>query len=523
MARSFTEASSQSIRVPSASSIQMGSDDFTVLAWVRFPTIPSNDRIIVSKREGWDSNEGWELKIENAGDRGIRWDVQTDTTGRERAEVDIPTLMNGNWHLLGADRDTDSQLRIWYDGAVVQTEVKTTGGSVNTPSPLMIAAAYKDPTTNERFLNGEIGPVFVCRRLLSLAEHQTLAAGFSPRFLRPSPCFLMELISRASPEPDIGQGGLFGTLQNAPPVVTNPRLVFPSFATVGWSDFPELVSTTIAAQSSFEAIINVDAAATVTIPGQGGVTVDISANVAPEAQIAAQSALTANVVADVGIGVLPIAGQSDVAALLSADVPVATSIVGQSAVVADVSPAVPVSAQIDGQSTVTAVAERGRTVSVSIGAQSTVTADTAIDAGLAVQIDAQSALSAFLSATVPVNALAGAQSGIVADASALVPCSVSIAGISNVLATVVRGRDAAVTIPGQSSVVCDTRALVPVSANVTGQSSLSANVAVDASLIASIDGQSAIRALVSYPGVRKTITTGGFARWLKTVGGFIRQ
>jgi hypothetical protein len=499
--------------------------------------------MIVGKRAGgFDGDEGWELKFQNAGDGTIRWDHETDATGRQRVEVDLPTIIDGNWHLIGGDH-TDTlpgALNVWYDGAVAASRTINTPGTVDTATPLTIGAAYNTPNTNH--LTGEIGPVFLFKGLLTLAEHQQMAAGFSPRFLRPLPDFLMELISRGSPEIDI-TGGLLGTLQNAPAVVANPRLVFPRSGEPGQDTWFEYLEATIAGQSALSATatrgrfvqasiagqsaLTADASAAVsviaTVAGQSSVTADISPEAPLKATVAAQSALTANISVDVGVATFNLKGQSGVTATLSANVPVAASITGSSAVAANVSPRVPVSAQIDGQSALTAVAKRGRTISASVGGASTLTTDTVITAGAAAQLDGQSGMSAFLSATVPLAALTGATSEIVAGASVLTPIATSIAAASNVSATLTRGRKVAATLAGQSTLVVDTRALVPVAASITGQSTLSAATVAIVRPTATIAGLSAIRARPTYPGTRKTITTGGIARWLKTVGGLIRQ
>ena len=545
MARSFVATSSQAIVVPSAPTINLGALDFTVMAWVRFPTLPPNDSMIIGKRAGgFDGDEGWELKFGNADTGRIRFDVETDITGRQRVEIDIPTIIDGNWHLLAADHTdgTPSQLQIWYDGAVIATKVANTPGTVDTATPLVIAAAYNTPS-NTNYLTGYIGPIVVCPRLFTLAEHQMLAAGFSYRFLRPLPCFIMELINRGSPEVDIGRGGLYGTLQNAPAVVANPRIVLPRAPDIGqdiWYEYLNATITgqsnatgtvtrgrdgisTISGQSTLTAETSITASLVATVNGQSSVTADISPDTPIKAAVAAQSALTADVNIDAIVGAIPVRGQSGVVATLSATVPVSTGITGQSTVVADLAPRVPVTAQADGQSTLTAVAKRGRTISASIGGVSSVTVDTAIEAGAFAEVDANSYFSAFLSATVPLTVLAGAKSGVVADATALTPIATSISSSSAVSAQITRARACAAALAGQSSFVVDTRALVPVSSLITGQSALSASTIAIVRPVVSIDGVSHIRARPTYPGTKKTITTGGIARWLKTVGGLIRQ
>lgn len=564
MARSFTAGSSQSIVVPSAPSINLGTQDFTVMAWVRFPTPPPNDSMIVGKRAGgFDGDQGWELKFNDGGNETIRWDIETDVTGRQRAEGTATGITNGNWHLIGGDHTdgTPSQLQLWYDGAVIATKVANTPGTVDTATPLVIAAAYNTPNSN--YLTGEIGPIFICPRLLTLAEHQMIAAGFSFRFLRPTPCFLMELINRGSPEVDIGRGGLYGTLENAPPVVPNPRIVLPRAPDIGqdlWYEFgnatiagqsdvtatmtrardgvatvdsQSTVSTivtrgrdgdaTIDGQSSLSAIPSVNVPVAATIDGQSTVTADLSPEAPIDAAVYGQSNIVADINIDAIVGAIPIRGQSGMVATLGALVPVATGVTGQSTVVADIAPRVPVAAQVDGQSVLTVAAKRGRTISASIGGVSSVTVDTAIEAGASAQVTANSSLSAFLSATVPLMVFAGSESGIVADASALVPVSTSVAGSSALTAQTTRARASAAALAGTSTLVVDTRALVPVATSITGISSLSAATVAIVRPVVGIDAESGIRARPTFPGVKKTITTAGVVRWLKTVGGLIRQ
>jgi len=540
VARSFSAGSSQSISVPSAASINFGGGDFTVFAWLRFPTAPANDSMILGKRAGgFDGGEGWELKFNSGVNETIRWDVETDITGRQRAEGTATNITDGNWHLLAADHTDGSptgQLQIWYDGAIIGTKVANTPGTVDTTTPMVIAAAYNAPNTN--YLSGEVAQVFACSRLLTLAEHQMMAAGFSPLFLRPIPCFLMELASRASPEPD-HRGGLFGTLENAPGAVDNPRIVRPMAPIAAqdlWYEFGNATvagqsavaatmtrardaAATVAGQSALAASVSVTASLAATIAGQSTLTADMRPEAPIRATVLAQSALTAAANVRASVGGIPIVGQSALSATASATVPVAATVAGQSSVAADASVNVPVSATVAGQSALTVTGDRIRTLSTTITAQSATTAAATITAGAAAQVVAQSAVAGSLSATVPVSSLVTGQSSAVADLSALVPVSTTVAGASGATATVTRAQPASATVAGQSALTADVSALAPVSATVSGQSSLTADVSANVSAAAVIAASSAVTARPAYPGTKKTITVGGMVRWLATVGG----
>lgn len=540
MARSFAATSSQSIDVASAASINFGSSDFTVLAWVRFPTAPANDSIIIGKRlNGFDGDAGWELKTNNGAAGSYRFDVETDITGRERAEATLTGINDGNWHLIGVARDTDTNLRIWYDGAIAFTEAKTTAGSVNTTTPLVVAAAYNTPNTN--FLTGQIGPVCAFNRLLTLTEHQMLAAGFSPRFLRPLPVFLLELISRGSPEPDI-VGGLAGTLQNAPGVVVNPRMILPRAADIGqdlWYEFANATivgqsaltatptrgrtaSAAITGQSALTADIMADSMVTATVAGQSALTADISANVAPKSTIAGQSAIVASVNIDAAVGA-EVEAQASVQATLSADVPVIATIAGQSALTAAATAAAPIDASIAGQSALTVTGDRIRTLSTTLAGQSALTAATTITAGVVAQIEAQSTVTAATSATAPALATIQGQSDVAATLTADVPVFATCTGASGVTATVTRAQPAQATVAGQSTITADIAPRAPVETTIVGQSSIVATLSATVPLQAGIDAESDLTVRPTYPGTKKTITVGGVARWLATVGGRITR
>ena len=585
MAREFDDASSQSIAVASASTINLGSGDFTVLAWVRFPTEPPDDSMVVGKRAGgFDGDEGWELKIDDGGNGKVRWDVETDITGRQRAEATIAALVDGDWHLLAGDRTNGpgtAQVRIWYDGAVAGTKVAGTSGSVDTTTPMVIGAAYDTPS-NSNYLTGEIGPVFIFDRLLSTAEHQMLAAGFSPRFLRSPPVFLAELTSRASPEPDIA-GGLTGTLENAPGIVDNPRLVFPMEPVAApdiWYEFADatvngqsaLVVTptrgrsanatvsgqstlsatltrvragvaTVAGQSATSATISALAPLAATITGQGALVADTRVNVAPEATVDGQSTVTAVPSLNAAVGTIPIVGQSNVTTTLSKLIPVAASISASSGVTATISPNVSVTAQSDGQSAITATGKRGRTLTAqsdgqsaltvaakrgrslvaTVAGQSAVSGDTSVNASAEAQVDGESNLSASLVAEWSLDATVSGQSNLAASISATFPLSASVAGASTVTATLTRGQPAAATVAAASTVTADIAPRVPIAAIIAGQSGVVADSSASVSVQAGVDAESGIRARPTYPGVSNTTSVGGFARWLYTVGGrFIR-
>lgn len=497
--------------------------------------------MIIGKRAGgFDGDEGWELKFNNGAAGSIRWDVETDITGRQRAEGTATGITDGNWHLIGADHTDGAptgQLQIWYDGAVIATKVANTPGTVDTTTALRIAAADNTPNTN--YLTGEIAQVFACNRLLSADEHAWLAKGFSPRFLRPSPCFLLELTSRASPEPDIGRGGLSGVLENAPAVVDNPRIVYPRSADVGqdiWYEFANAAiagqsalavtqtrgrttSATVAGQSALVATISPKVSVAATIAGQSSLTADINPEAPIKATIAAQSTVTATSSQLAGVGTIPIAGQSGLTATLSATVPVSAQVDGQSVITADATALVPVTATVAGQSAVSATGDRIRTLSSSPAAQSATSAAITVEAGAAAQIDGQSALAASLSATVPLDVVVSAQSGVVADISALVPVATTIAGASGITAAATRAQPAEATVAGQSALIVDTRALAPLAATVAAQSSLTATTSATVPIATGIDAESSITARPTYPGVKRTTTVGGVVRWLATVGG----
>jgi hypothetical protein len=529
MARSFIAASSQYIQVNSAPSINLGSVDFTVLAWVRFPTEPPDNSMIVGKRAGgFDGDEGWELKINNGGDPSVRWDVETDTTGRQRAEATIGALTDGNWHLLAGDRDTDLRLRLWFDGAVVNTKAATTTGSVNTTTPMVVGAAYDTPTPTS-YLTGEIGPVFICDRILSDGEHAWLAKRFSGLFLRPTPRFLLQLISRAAAnEPDIG-GGLLGALGNGPEIVDNPRLIYPADPYVGQDLWYERATATIAGQSSLTAIQTRGRTANAVIAGQSALTASVSVRVPIAATIAAQSTISADIMPDAAaraaitaqstvsaaanirasVGTIPIAGRLTISPLLSAKVPVAATVAAQSSVTSIASPRAGVAATIAGQSAIVATGDRIRTISAALAGQSSLTATATIEARLQAQISGQSSLSALLAATVPASVTFDGQSAIAVLLSAEVPCATTLNGQSAVAATVTRARPAESTIAAQSALAAALAARLPLTAAIAGQSALSVDLSARAGVVATIVGQSAMPVRPTYLGEPITTQVGG--------------
>lgn len=565
MARSFTATSSQSISVASAPSINFGTGDFTVFAWVRFPVEPPNAAMIVGKRAGgFDGDEGWELKINDGGNETFRWDVETDLTGRVRAEATLTGINDGNWHLIAGDHFDNAptgQLRLWYDGAIAATSVANTPGTVDTTTPMVIAAAYDTPNTN--YLTGEIGLVFGCDRLLGLAEHQMMAAGFSPRFLNPRPCFLMELTSRTSPEPDIGAGGLFGTLENAPPYAIGPTITYPRSADIGqdlWYEFGNATVTgqsaltatvtrgrtatatvvgqstatatvtraragasTCAGQSALTADISALVPASATVAGQSALTADMSPEAPLEAAVAGQSALTATANINAIVGSIPCEGQSALTAALSANVPASATLGGQSTLTATMTPSVPLDATVAGQSALTATGDRIRTLTSTIAGQSSLSASATISAGASATVQAQSSLTAATSATVPAESLLAAQSGLTATLTAGVPAAATVVGTSALTAALTRAQPASATVVGQSTLTADPNPRVPVESVVAAQSSLTATLSATVPLQATVDAQSSLRARPTFPGVKKTITVGGVARWLATVGGRITR
>lgn len=540
MARSLIATSSQSIIVPSAVPVNLGTGDFTVMAWVRFPVAPPDASMIVGKRAGgFDGDDGWELKFNSGTNETVRWDVDPSGGGRQRAEATLTGITNGNWHLVGGDHTEGipAQLLLWFDGAIAATKAASTPGTVDTITPMVIGAAYNTPNTN--YITGEIGSVFLFKRLLTLAEHQALAAGFSPRFLNPSPEFLLELSSRSSPEPDIA-GGLFGTLENAPTVVPGPRLTYPRSADIGQDLWFEYCSATIDGQSDLAATItrgrtadatidgqsflsvvsDVDVPISATIPAQSTVSADLSADAAASCVVYGQSSLTASINID-ALERAICRARSTVTASLSADVPVATAVAAQSATAADLSADVPVSASSAGQSTLTVTGDRIRTISAVSAGQSATAAAVTITASASVLLEGQSGASAFLSATVPVIATAPSSADIVADTTSTVPVSATSTALSAISGTITRGRAGAGAIPAQSNLSVFASSEVPLSAVADGLTALSAALSADVPLAATSAATSELTARLVTPGAKRTITTGGSARWVKTVGGTV--
>lgn len=537
MARQFVATSNQYLTVPDGTPVNPAASAFTFAYWVRFPTTPGVEAAIFTKRT-WNAGSGFEFKYISAANQ-LYFDLQSSPNPRMRIIAAPSTLFDGNWHLIIVDRTPGTvgagSINLYLDNVSLGSTTGT-NGDLSNALPLRFAADNAGGRNVD--CDVELGGMF--KRVLTVDERAALQGGFVPVLVRGTVSFSMQVTGRRSPEIDI-VGGSFGTLVNAPVWAPGPKIIYPQSGQVGqdlWYEYANatisgqsaldvtqtrgrIVNATIAGQSALTADISANVAVSATIAGQSVLTADISPEVISGATISGQSVITATVNIDAAIGA-EILAESSVQAGLTADVPVQSTVGGQSALTAAATAAAPVDVQIDGQSALTVTGDRIRTLSTTIGGQSALTAAVTITAGVAAQIDAQSSVTAATTATAPVGSTLAGQSGVIATLTANVPVITTLAGASGVTAAVTRGRQVQSTIAGMSTVVADIGPLVPVETTIAGQSSVSATSSATVSLQVGIDAESTVRARPTYPGEKKTITVGGAARFVDTVGGVVR-
>lgn len=479
MARYLLASSSQDISVASAASINLGSSDFTIGLWIRFPVTPLDDMVVVAKRTGgFNGDVGWEMKVHDGPKGKIRWEVET-ASDDARGEAEMLALVDGSWHFLCCGRDTDTEVTVWLDGVLQDTDAMATTGSVDTITPMVIGAAFD--ITNTNFITAEVAELCIYDRVLSADEQLSLGRGYSPRLLSPAPVFYMPLLGRASPEPDFAEG-LVGTLEGGPTRVEHPRIVLP---TRGISE------------TGFK-LINVDG----DIDAQSSVSGTVTRGRSAASSVSATSSVSGTVTRGRTASV-QVDGQSSV----SGDAVALRSLTGT----------------IPAQSTTAAEISRTRGLNGTIDGQATLAAIMSRDLVTAGSIPAQSALTALLSAEVSVSGSVAGQSALAATMTRQRAAAGSIAAASALSPTLTRGQGAQGTIAAVSTVVGSIDAFTPVSGTIVAQSTVTGSVSIDAMVAGTIAAQSTVVGSLFFAGESRTTSVGGTAKWLHSVGGRISK
>ena len=140
------------VEVPASSSLNPGTSNFDVTAWVNFTDAPGSGETYDIYRKGVAATPGGEFKLEIIS--GGRAKCTAKDSDRLRGVIAGPSvsLADGAWHLVGCRR-TDSSWSVIVDDTVTSTTVPF--GSISNDRPVSIGSKYGE----EDFVPGRIDEV----------------------------------------------------------------------------------------------------------------------------------------------------------------------------------------------------------------------------------------------------------------------------------------------------------------------------------------------------------------------------
>jgi hypothetical protein len=159
------------MRDPASGSLDFGTGDFTVEAWVR--ATANDERAIVSKRSYTVGEPYWQATVTDDGSQTGRVRVNTfDGVTSRQVYGPAVRIDDGAWHHVVLAFDRDAGVAIYVDGTMATTSA-TLPGDVGNTGELLVG---KSPGYS--YFKGDLDEVAVYASLLSTAQVQAhFAAG----------------------------------------------------------------------------------------------------------------------------------------------------------------------------------------------------------------------------------------------------------------------------------------------------------------------------------------------------------
>lgn len=218
MARAFDDASTQYLRT---TSVPLTDEPITMAGWFYSDSIALNQTIMCIGDTG-GADHYWRIIAAGAvGGDPVRAQASGTTV---TSTADTTTGYSANtWHHAIGTFDTSS-ITVRIDGG-------NEGSDSQTPDPSaaddVVAIGAFERSSIIHYMSGNIAESAMWNAILTAAEAQSLAAGYSPLLIRPqSLVAYWPLIGRTSPEIDI-VGGYNMTLVNTPTTAAHPRIIYP--------------------------------------------------------------------------------------------------------------------------------------------------------------------------------------------------------------------------------------------------------------------------------------------------------
>lgn len=162
------------VRVPYASSFDIGTADFTLAAWVwQERSATSGVRVLIDHRASTSSPRGYELYLYN----GVPGLQLADSAGYNNYNSTGGAVSTGAWHhvVVSVERGSTSGIRFYVDGAASGSAADPTGhpGSLANAGTLTIARVA--PSASSHF-KGALADVAVYRAAMTASEVASLDA-----------------------------------------------------------------------------------------------------------------------------------------------------------------------------------------------------------------------------------------------------------------------------------------------------------------------------------------------------------
>jgi hypothetical protein len=156
--------SSSNISVVDANTLEPGSGNFSVEAWVRFGALGS--QVIVGKIDdgGNASHMGYGLRMDTS--NRVRFEVGDGANSYNTSRY---TSTTNRWYqFVGVVDDTNDRIKLYIDGTLFDESTSLTSAIKNTTTQLRIGS-YNDNDYGQN-LNGDVGVVRIYKRALSSAD-----------------------------------------------------------------------------------------------------------------------------------------------------------------------------------------------------------------------------------------------------------------------------------------------------------------------------------------------------------------
>lgn len=214
MARNFDSANPDFIDHGNPSALDLTGTEVALSLWVR-TSLSGAEKKLFAKWADAGGQFSYLLSIQ-----GSDFPLGAINTGANSVVTGTTDVVDGQWHHLVLTYD-GSDVRIYVDGVEEDSDPET--GNINSGTAPVRLGAGSGGAGTENPYTGDLGHAAIWDVGLSASEVASLAAGISPRRIRPGSLLFYDPLNGQSPEADV-IGGNTGTVNGAPAVVAEPPI-----------------------------------------------------------------------------------------------------------------------------------------------------------------------------------------------------------------------------------------------------------------------------------------------------------